>query len=177
MRSCNSALPLQPRRSLSLALCGWAWGGSGVGRFDGAGGWWWAQRDPRRIVRRSRQPAPVRLDGVLGAGGVHFSPHKSGSSLALRTPPRPVVAGARSSQAAPPARAPRAFHHRPRPAPSFAKAPRPGLRRRAVAPRPRPPRCGCSRTTSASAFVASAPVSRSFLAVAAAPLLSRHPPP
>ena len=111
------------------------------------------------------------------AGGVHFSPHKSGSSLALRTPPRPVVAGARSSQAAPPARAPRAFHHRPRPAPSFAKLRTPASGTGFVPqPVPAAPALRLLRTTSAVAFVASALVSRSCLAVAAAPLLSRHPP-
>jgi hypothetical protein len=81
----SSTIP-KPRRCLSLALCGWALCGSGVSRFGGAGGWWRAQRDPGRIVRRFRQPAPVRLDDVQCAGGVHFSSHKSGSSLALRTP-------------------------------------------------------------------------------------------
>ena len=174
----DSPPKLRSPRSLSLALCGWALCGSGAGRFGGVGGWWHVQRDPRRIVRRSRQPAPVRLDGVQRAGGVHFSPHKSGSSLALRTPPGPVVAGARASQAAPPGPRPARL---PPPAPArplVLKAPRPGLRHRL---RASARACGPVAAAAAHHFgwrlrCLRLEVSRSFVAVAAAPLLSRHPP-
>jgi hypothetical protein len=103
---------------------------------------------------------------------------KSGSFLALRPPLRPVAGVLLTSQAAPPALAPLA--------PATGRSPPPRLQ--SSAPRlrhrlPSSPRACGPRAAAAAhhfgsclAFVASALISRSFVAVAAGPCASRHPP-
>ena len=121
---------------------------------------------------------PLRLGHGQGAGHIHRSPHKI--RLVPRAPPplRPVAGVLLTSQAAPPALAPLA--------PATGRSPPPRLQ--SSAPRlrhrlPSSPRACGPRAAAAAhhfgsclAFVASALISRSFVAVAAGPRASRHPP-
>jgi hypothetical protein len=77
---------------------------------------------------RCRTACPVRLGGVFSAGGVQRSPHKSGSSLALRAACAPWlrVLVPRRPPPQPSLRSPCATGHSP-PPPLVLKAPRPGL--------------------------------------------------
>jgi hypothetical protein len=96
---------------------------------------------------------------------------KSGSFLALRPPLRPVAGVLLTSQAAPPAPG--------RSPPPRLQSSAPRLRHRLPSsPRACGPRAAAAahHFGSCLAFVASALISRSFVAVAAGPCASRHPP-